>query len=540
MADNAGAASAQEKGAQGAQAQAKKGLIANLTPTQKKLAAGGLIALAIVAALKISGNNGDPYRDKRPVENVLTDRDPKTLGMDSLLAQIKIANDALVSMKAENGQMRRRMEQMEGQLKGNSQAMRSTASLQNELEDLRSELSRRNDETNEQIQKLTAENQRLNRVINAAPQISEAGKEIARKGPAAAAKDASAAPQYSQQGQGGSGSGSDGGSPEISGGQQPVRDNRSFLDRPVNVRDPYALYREERKPADDLAAAVAAGGDADAGATGTRISVISESRPSSPEMGSDKPRKPDLYLPAGTMLHGVLLSGLYAPTGVNARKDPFPVVLRVQDEAIMPNLKRADLRECFLTLSGYGDISSERALLRGESISCIANDNSVIEAKFPAYAVGEDGKAGIRGKLITRNGKTLRNAMLAGFASGIGDAFQTNAVPKLDISGNSSTTYSSAFSSETLNNGLFKGASEALNRLADYYMSLAEQTFPVIEINAGRDVTVTLTQGTELSTVRGPDGLVPSASGATQAKAGGSAASKGTPGYTPQPTPNLD
>ena len=256
------------------------------------------------------------------------------------------------------------------------------------------------------------------------------------------------------------------------------------------------------------------------------------------EAAAAKKKKPDLFLPTGTMLHGVLLSGLYAPTGVNARKDPFPVVLRVQDEAIMPNLRRADLRECFLTLSGYGDLSSERALLRGETMSCIANDNSVIEAKFPGYAVGEDGKAGIRGKLITRNGRTLRNAMLAGFASGIGEAFQSNAVPKLDISSDGSTTYQAAFSSRTINNGLFNGASEALNRLADYYMSLAEQTFPVIEVNAGRDVTVTLTQGTELSTVRGPDGNAPE-----HGSSGGGAAapsSKGTPAYEHQPTPELD
>ena len=31
---------------------------------------------------------------------------------------------------------------------------------------------------------------------------------------------------------------------------------------------------------------------------------------------------------------------------------------------------------------------------------------------------------------------------------------------------------------------------------------MAEQTFPVIEIDAGREVTVTLTQGTDLTTVR--------------------------------------
>ena len=33
-------------------------------------------------------------------------------------------------------------------------------------------------------------------------------------------------------------------------------------------------------------------------------------------------------------------------------------------------------------------------------------------------------------------------------------------------------------------------------------MSMAEQTFPVIEIDAGREITVTLTQGATLTTVK--------------------------------------
>ena len=34
-----------------------------------------------------------------------------------------------------------------------------------------------------------------------------------------------------------------------------------------------------------------------------------------------------------------------------------------------------------------------------------------------------------------------------------------------------------------------------MDRLAQYYISLAEKTFPVIEVDAGRTVDVVLTQG---------------------------------------------
>lgn len=65
-----------------------------------------------------------------------------------------------------------------------------------------------------------------------------------------------------------------------------------------------------------------------------------------------------------------------------ASAHPFPSTLRIQKEAILPNRFRADVRECFLIVSGYGDLSSERAYLRGETFSCVREDGGVIEAKL--------------------------------------------------------------------------------------------------------------------------------------------------------------
>ncbi|MGN0909244.1 MAG: TrbI/VirB10 family protein [Succinivibrio sp.] len=523
--------------AAGAEAK-KRGFWDRLTPGQKKMAVIGGAAAIVFSFFTLMNGNAQFSRGRtKPIENVLTDRSSRELGLDSLTAQIKIANDNMTQMRAENRQLKNQINDLRGQVQGTRDARRDTADLQRQIQSLQDQMSQSQSDMTDQIAKLSAENERLNKIVSAAPAISGKGGGQPQNRPAGGRQEA----QGRQPSSGGRQE--TGGTPEIGDHSVPQGSSQSgsssnlsgkpFLDRPVNTSDPYALYAQERKPEDPLAST---GGEASAPADNT-ISVIAEPAKKSEAEAVGK-QKPDLFLPTGTMLHGVLLSGLYAPTGVNARKDPFPVVLRVQDEAIMPNLRRADLRECFLTLSGYGDLSSERALLRGETMSCIANDDSIIEAKFPGYAVGEDGKAGIRGKLITRNGKALRNAMLAGFASGIGDAFQSNAVPKLDISSDGSTTYQAAFSTRTLNNGLFNGASEALNRLADYYMSLAEQTFPVIEVNAGRDVTVTLTQGTELTTVRNPDGTASEGrGGGTPSPAGGTAA---TEKYEHQPTPDLD
>jgi conjugal transfer pilus assembly protein TraB len=83
-------------------------------------------------------------------------------------------------------------------------------------------------------------------------------------------------------------------------------------------------------------------------------------------------------VPAGSLLKGVLLTGLDAPTGRSARRDPYPALVRIKHEALLPNRFRADVRECFLVAAGFGDLSAERASLRGETLSCVRADGGVI------------------------------------------------------------------------------------------------------------------------------------------------------------------
>ena len=45
---------------------------------------------------------------------------------------------------------------------------------------------------------------------------------------------------------------------------------------------------------------------------------------------------------------------------------------------------------------------------------------------------------------------------------------------------------------------LCTGVGRALDRLAQYYIKLAENTFPVIEIDAGREIEVAITRGVKV------------------------------------------
>lgn len=198
------------------------------------------------------------------------------------------------------------------------------------------------------------------------------------------------------------------------------------------------------------------------------------------------------YIPAGTFVRVVLLGGLDAPTGGQAQSNPHPILMRAHDNAFLPNRFRFEIKECFLLASSYGDMSSERAIARLENISCVRNDGTAVDISVKGYVVGEDGKAGMRGRLISKQGQVLANALLAGIGSGIGQAFQSSATTQsVSALGSTSTTTPG----QQLQNGISGGVGKALDRLSQYYIDLAEKLFPIIEIDAGRNVEVVFTKG---------------------------------------------
>ena len=228
---------------------------------------------------------------------------------------------------------------------------------------------------------------------------------------------------------------------------------------------------------------------------GTSQRARAPSRPRTRQPPAPASRDTRRYLPSGAFTRAVLLGGLDAPTGGQAQRNPQPVLLRLADNAILPNQFRARVKECFIVGAGYGDVSSERAYIRTESLSCVTRDGTAIDVPVKGYVAGEDGKAGMRGRLVSKQGQILANALLAGVASGIGHAF-TQSSTTLSVSPLGTT--STVDPGKQLEAGLGTGVGKALDRLAQYYISLAEKVFPVIEVDAGRSVDVVLTQGVAL------------------------------------------
>lgn len=241
------------------------------------------------------------------------------------------------------------------------------------------------------------------------------------------------------------------------------------------------------------AGATSSNGESDSSKGGNE----SDSDTSGASVGKDKGK--GIYIPAGSLMTGTLITGLDAPTGQSARRDPFPVLVRLQKDAILPNSFSADVKGCVMILSGYGDLSSERVYLRTEGISCIRNDGKSIEAKVAGYATGEDGKAGMRGRLVTKQGQMIARSLVAGFFGAMGNAFNVQPVPTIDTTGQSNNVrYLNAFSGKAVQGGVVSGAGNALNKVADFWLKMANSIFPVLELDAGRQMDIVLIKGADL------------------------------------------
>ena len=189
-----------------------------------------------------------------------------------------------------------------------------------------------------------------------------------------------------------------------------------------------------------------------------------------------------------------------ASTAINANKTPTPALLRIKTEAILPNLFSFDVKECFVMVGGFGNLSTERVEMRTESMSCVDQTGQVWEGKIEGYLVGEDGKAGARGRVVSKQGALLAKSFMAGFIGGLGSAFtpQTPQTLNLTTNGALASNYQYPSGSEVLGSGISKGLNQSGTALANFYIKLAEQMFPVVELDAGRKMTIILLKGVEL------------------------------------------
>jgi len=436
-----------------------------LSPTAKRnLAVGGIgtvFIAAIMALASVSPEVAKPSSKQATIQHILTDSDPRSLGIDGISAQLR-------DLLQKNEEQSRRLAALEEQQKREQQSdeQRFKQWTLSEREAYDSKLKAVSGEVESLKNKPAASGQSDSATTPTPGTVLPIPNPAERRlnTPRATPDPNDLASVFDQAAV----SGPTFGNPGISGGRSSQ-----------NTQAPAAL----------------------------QIRVIKDEK-TSPSAQDAKPapdqlsRHSEVFIPAGTILTGVLLNGLDAPTGKKSKKEPMPVLFRIKKEAILPNRFHADLRECFLLASGFGDLSAERAYFRGETFSCVRQDGGVIEVPMNAYATGEDGKNGVRGRVVSKQGALLAQAMMAGFLRGFSDAFGRNQIPVLMTGGAgglpATTPFQSAFSAQSMEGGALKGAGYAMERLSHFYMDMAEEIYPVIEVDATRQVNFIVQKGTAL------------------------------------------
>jgi conjugal transfer pilus assembly protein TraB len=202
-----------------------------------------------------------------------------------------------------------------------------------------------------------------------------------------------------------------------------------------------------------------------------------------------------VYLPPSFM-EATLLSGLDAPTTSEAKGNPVPVLLRVKTPAVLPNSVKANLKGCFVIADGKGNLATERAELLLVSLSCLdRKGQAVVDQKVKGFVVDADGKIGLRGRVVAKMGSMIARSMLAGFFGGAGDAIKASATT-LAVSPLGTTQ--TVDPKDIAMSGAGSGLSSGFKEIQKFYMELAKQTMPVIEVGATKPVTLVISEGINL------------------------------------------
>ncbi len=226
------------------------------------------------------------------------------------------------------------------------------------------------------------------------------------------------------------------------------------------------------------------------------ISLVSSGvQTKTPPADDKKKEMTAMYLPPSFM-EAILLSGLDAPTSSDAKGNPVPALLKVKTPAFLPNSVRADLKGCYVIADGKGNLATERAELLLVSLSCLdRKGRAVIDQKVKGFVVDQDSKIGLRGRVVAKMGSMIARSMIAGFFGGVGDVVRSSATTTaISPLGTTQTVSAGDLAKAGIGSGLANGFKD----MEKFYMELAHQTMPVIEVSAAKPVTLVISEGVNL------------------------------------------
>lgn len=210
------------------------------------------------------------------------------------------------------------------------------------------------------------------------------------------------------------------------------------------------------------------------------------------------------YVPPNAYVRARVLVGVDAAAAVNVSSDPKPVLFRLLGPAVGVGMsgqfQTTDLTGCTVNGAAYGELSSEKVYIKLQRISCPAGEGRFSVATVEGY-VSHAGKAGVRGRVISREGDLTNRAMVAGALQGLGEVFSgatAQGANALSVTGEGLFGSPKLTNEEIAKGAVAGGVSGAASMLADYYIKRAEQYQPVIEMPTGVDVELVFLSGFQI------------------------------------------
>lgn len=204
------------------------------------------------------------------------------------------------------------------------------------------------------------------------------------------------------------------------------------------------------------------------------------------------------YLPPNSYAPARVIVGVDASTGVASQTDPLPVVLRITGPArsVMRGgrMLTTDLTGCLVNGAARGDLSSEKVYVKLARMTCAQPGGryAVSEVKgFISFA----GKSGVRGRVVSREGSLVGQALIAGIVGGFGRGFSANANSVFTQATGADGKRQALSPTDILAGGFGQGAGEAADTVSKYLIERAEQYQPVVEMPTGIEVEIVFLDG---------------------------------------------
>ena len=211
------------------------------------------------------------------------------------------------------------------------------------------------------------------------------------------------------------------------------------------------------------------------------------------------------YLPPNSYAPARVIVGVDASTGVASQTDPLPVVLRITGPARSvtsgKRLLTTDLTGCLVNGAARGDLSAEKVYVKLARMTCAQPGGryAVSEVKgFIAFA----GKSGVRGRVVSREGSLVGQALLAGIVGGFGRGFSANANGIFTGQVGANGKREALSPTDILTGGLGQGAGEAADTVSRYLIERAEQYQPVVEMPTGIEVEIVFLDGAHVRSTK--------------------------------------